>query len=221
MGETNRGLPSENVVINDELRVIHALRVKGFALAGVIAAAAQVAPNAAQSALDALTASGYANLRDGAIAGYSLTPMGRTRGEELLAEQLDAGGYRESFGTIYASFLKLNRPFLELCTRWQTRTIDNELVVNEHCDMIYDAAVIAELTTIDSLVVPVCRDLHALLNRFEHYEPRFANALAAIHTGNTDWFTKPTIDSYHSVWFELHEDLLATLGITRSQEGHS
>ena len=27
------------------------------------------------------------------------------------------------------------------------------------------------------------------------------------------------IDSYHTVWFELHEDLLATLGIERSSEG--
>jgi hypothetical protein len=26
------------------------------------------------------------------------------------------------------------------------------------------------------------------------------------------------IDSYHSVWFELHEDLLATLGIERGSE---
>ena len=30
--------------------------------------------------------------------------------------------------------------------------------------------------------------------------------------------TKPMIDSYHSVWFELHEDLLATLGIERGSE---
>jgi hypothetical protein len=27
------------------------------------------------------------------------------------------------------------------------------------------------------------------------------------------------IDSYHTVWFELHEDLLSTLGIERASEG--
>ena len=37
--------------------------------------------------------------------------------------------------------------------------------------------------------------------------------------GDTDWFTKPMIPSYHTVWFELHEDLLATLGIERGSEG--
>ena len=36
--------------------------------------------------------------------------------------------------------------------------------------------------------------------------------------GEVDWFTRPTIPSYHSVWFELHENLLATLGIDRAQE---
>ena len=44
-------------------------------------------------------------------------------------------------------------------------------------------------------------------------------ALARLHAGDKDWFTKPLIDSYHTVWFQLHEDLLTTLGIERSQEG--
>ena len=42
---------------------------------------------------------------------------------------------------------------------------------------------------------------------------RFAKA-----AGDGDWFTKPTIDSYHTVWFELHENLLSTLGIERGHE---
>ena len=29
------------------------------------------------------------------------------------------------------------------------------------------------------------------------------------------------IDSYHTVWFELHEDLLATLGIERDRGGRA
>jgi hypothetical protein len=27
-----------------------------------------------------------------------------------------------------------------------------------------------------------------------------------------------TLDSYHTVWFQLHEDLLVTLGISREEE---
>ena len=33
-----------------------------------------------------------------------------------------------------------------------------------------------------------------------------------MRAGDPDWFTRPTVDSYHTVWFELHENLLATLG---------
>jgi hypothetical protein len=48
-----------------------------------------------------------------------------------------------------------------------------------------------------------------------------AHALERTRAGDADWFTKPTIDSYHTVWFELHENLLATLGIERGTEPSS
>jgi len=40
-----------------------------------------------------------------------------------------------------------------------------------------------------------------------------------VSAGDVDWFTKPMIPSYHTVWFEMHEDLLCTLGIERGSEG--
>ena len=39
------------------------------------------------------------------------------------------------------------------------------------------------------------------------------------YNGALDYFTKPILPSYHTVWFELHEDLLATLSIDRASEG--
>ncbi len=33
------------------------------------------------------------------------------------------------------------------------------------------------------------------------------------------YFVSPLVDSYHSVWFECHEDFLLTLGRTRAGEG--
>ena len=66
---------------------------------------------------------------------------------------------------------------------------------------------------------PICAELAATLERFGSYGPRLAEARARVEGGDVDWFTKPMIDSYHTVWFELHEDLLATLGIERSTEG--
>ncbi len=203
----------------DELRVIHALRLKGFASSDIIAQTASIPVENVSTALEELTESGAVRFKAGTMTGYSLMPQGRQRGEQLLAAQLDAHGCRAEMQAAYGHFLALNRPFLELCTRWQTRTLDGELGVNDHTDRTYDDSIIAELVDTHDLMVPVCRELHELLDRFESYETRFEHALVAVRNGDTQWFTKPIIDSYHSVWFELHEDLLATLGIDRSQEG--
>ena len=70
-------------------------------------------------------------------------------------------------------------------------------------------------------VQPIVAELAAVLARFASYGPRFATALERVEAGELDWFTKPTIDSFHTVWFELHENLLATLGIERGTEDAS
>jgi hypothetical protein len=74
------------------------------------------------------------------------------------------------------------------------------------------------MAEIDSAIQPVCAALAAVLERFDGYGERFATALDRVRGGDLDWFTKPMIDSYHTVWFELHENLLATLGIQRAKE---
>ena len=35
---------------------------------------------------------------------------------------------------------------------------------------------------------------------------------------DAEWITSPTRDSIHTIWFELHEHLLATLGRDRTTE---
>jgi hypothetical protein len=101
-----------------------------------------------------------------------------------------------------------------VCTDWQVR--DEE--PNDHADAEYDAKVLTRLRDVDDGVDGVLADLAALLDRYGTYRPRFDAALARIDAGEREWFTKPLIDSYHTIWFELHEDLLSTLGLERSQE---
>ncbi|WP_459547562.1 hypothetical protein [Nocardia sp. X0981] len=43
-------------------------------------------------------------------------------------------------------------------------------------------------------------------------------ALRRARGGEHDWMDRTDVDSRHRVWFELHEDLLATLGIDRRAE---
>jgi pyruvate,orthophosphate dikinase len=36
--------------------------------------------------------------------------------------------------------------------------------------------------------------------------------------GSHEYIASPRIDSYHTVWFELHEDLILLAGRTREEE---
>lgn len=53
-----------------------------------------------------------------------------------------------------------------------------------------------------------------MLPRFGGYTARLQYALenAALDAA---WLTATDRDSFHRIWFELHEDLIATLGIRR------
>ena len=98
--------------------------------------------------------------------------------------------------------------------------VDGEQTPNDHSDTDYDATVIGRLADTNDAIQPICADLGALLARFGGYTDGFGNSLAKVQAGEQEWFTKPIIESYHTVWFELHEDLLATLGIERQSEAH-
>ena len=52
--------------------------------------------------------------------------------------------------------------------------------------------------------------------RFAPYAGRLGAALAAVHGGDARYVANPRVDSLHQIWFELHEDLLATLGRSRT-----
>jgi hypothetical protein len=61
-------------------------------------------------------------------------------------------------------------------------------------------------------------DLAACVERYGSYGDRLDAAIDRARSGETAYVDRPLVDSYHTVWFELHEDLLATLGLDRSQE---
>lgn len=199
--------------------VLHGLRLKGFGDVSAVAEAAGVDDPDAKPELDGLVAEGLAAYREGRLSGFTLTPAGRAEHARLIAEELDGSGQRDAVHAAYQRFLGINGDLLGICTAWQLRDVDGESVVNDHSDPAHDAAVIDQLADLDAKVQPICADLGRALQRFAAYGERLGGALAKVRAGDHDWFTKPMIASYHTVWFELHEDLLATLGIERSSEG--
>jgi DNA-binding PadR family transcriptional regulator len=199
--------------------VLHGLRLKGFAAAAAVMDAVGLVEDDAKPELDRLVEAGFASYRDGRLSGYSLTPAGREEHARLLAAELEATGRQPAVDDAYRRFLGINQDLLGICTAWQLREVDGESVINDHSDPEHDAGVIASLEALHAKVTPICADLGAALDRFAAYGSRLTNALERVRAGDVDWFTKPMLPSYHTVWFELHEDLLATLGIERSSEG--
>jgi hypothetical protein len=156
--------------------------------------------------------------RAGSVSGWTLTADGRAEDESRAAVELDEAGARAAIEAAYATFLSHNGDVLQLCTDWQIRETAHGRVVNAHDDAAYDEGVIERLVEVDQSIQPVTASLAAALERFDGYGSRLATAVEFVRRGENDWFTKPLIDSYHTVWFELHEDLLATLGIERGKE---
>lgn len=194
--------------------LLHGLRLKPFPDTEVLAAAVALPAPDVADALAAFADDGLVRRLDGHVTGWTLTPAGREEGARRLAAELDASGACDAVTDAYQRFVGLNDELLSVCTGWQLR----DEVVNDHTDAAYDQRVILRLVALHDQVRPIVADLRDHLARFGGYSPRLRTALERISAGERDWFTKPTIDSYHTVWFELHEDLLATLGLERAKE---
>jgi hypothetical protein len=197
--------------------VVHALKLKGFAVAPTVEGMTGLDGAEVDRHLVALGDDGLATYRDGRLCGWSLTPDGKAHHAEAVAAELDAAGCRDEVDDAYRRFLALNGDMLAVCTAWQMRGD----AINDHADAAYDKDVIDQLLGIHDRVRPITADLRDRLARYHRYGGRLRGALERVMAGEVEWFTKPVIDSYHTVWFELHEDLLSTLGLDRGREAIS
>ena len=76
-----------------------------------------------------------------------------------------------------------------------------------------------ELASFRRRLGPLCAELTTVLDRFAGYDDRFAAALGQAEAGRLSWVDGVSIDSCHTVLIQLHEDLLATLGLQRGAGG--
>lgn len=151
--------------------------------------------------------------------GWTLTDAGRAADEQLLAEELAATGHRETVADAHTGFAPLNARFLAACTHWQIRpTPGRPLALNDHTDYGWDARVVDELVSLGRRLGPLAAGLAARLARFDGYADRYADAVTRVERGEVRWVDSIDVDSCHRVWFELHEDLLATLGLQRGEQ---
>lgn len=151
---------------------------------------------------------------------WSLTDAGRGENERQLADELDATGARAVVVNAHRDFLPLNRRHGVACTRWQLRSMAGApAIFNDHTDPVWDDDVLHELEAVDTDLAGVTDRLVAVLPRFDGHAQRHRLALTRARAGDRAWVDGPDRASCQLVWMQLHEDLLATLGIPRGSDG--
>ncbi|MFI6166086.1 hypothetical protein ACIBCN_04795 [Nocardia sp. NPDC051052] len=204
-------------VSGSSLLTLHAIRLGGFADTKAVADRYGMPVGLAESHVRDFRERGWiSHFRFGTDAGWSLTESGRAENERLLADELSREGAKALVEDVYRVFLPLNARLVRVCTEWQLTILsDGSMRDNDHGDAHRDRQILAELQSLAAELVPLTRQLTERLARFSGYDTRFAEAvtLAADHP---EMVAGIEHDSAHRVWFELHEDLIATLGIDRT-----
>jgi hypothetical protein len=198
-----------------ELAVLQGVRLKGRVnpvdLAATLGAdLADIAP-----IVERLTAAGL--LTEGAT--LRITGSGSDRLAALLAEERE-GIDPAAMAAAYDDFRAVNSDFKRLVTDWQLKG-GPDGAPNAHDDADYDAAVLARLDDVHARTMPIIAAAAAQLPRLSAYAAKLAAALGKVKAGETTWLTRPLIDSYHTVWFELHEELIVAVGLTREEAARS
>jgi DNA-binding Lrp family transcriptional regulator len=195
-----------------ELTVLQAVRLKGRVSPADLAKTLDVDETDIAEAVRQLAADGV--LIEGAT--LRISPEGRARLAELLAtERKDVDS--AALGAAYDEFRSVNTDFKALVTDWQLKGG----WPNNHEDADYDAAVLARLHDLHQRVAPIIATVAAQLPRLSAYLAKLSAALDKVKSGEIAWLTRPLIDSYHTVWFELHEELILAVGLTREEAARS
>lgn len=190
-----------------EFDILHVVRIRGVVPDDGIARALDVSPEQLQSLREGLISDGALLHREGRrVSGYVLTEEGKERHAGEIASRMD--GLQDSLMPVYEQFLTMNGRIKGMCSNWQR--IEGEA-------KRWDA--IDELETFDSTAQVVFQRAGAVVPRFIKYGQGLRTALEMLGEGDLRYFTSPLVESYHTVWFEAHEDFLLCLGIDRAAEG--
>jgi hypothetical protein len=206
MCPTSTSGPDEQTRANDLLK---RLRVAGRAEAN----------NLDSNVINELIDKGW--LSTAGLDGCSLrlTPEGRKRALlEFAQDTCDLG--KELIDTVYERFGPLDQHLKVVITKWQLSGARRNGQMREARELIDGEPIADQLSEIHERAVKLLSELGKRLNRYLDYRNRLTAALGRIHERDYRFVASPLLDSYHAIWFELHEDLILLSGRSRSEEAH-
>jgi pyruvate,orthophosphate dikinase len=126
----------------------------------------------------------------------------------------EGSGARQAVEDAYQRFLPLDLELKRAITDWQLRGYSG----SSHLDA-EGWAIIDRVRRIHDRLSPILRRLATAVARLGDYRTRLAEALHHVEEhGEYAYLSGLTVDSYHTLWWHLHQELLWALGISRSED---
>jgi len=198
--------PDPGVRTADRLSVVSRALLVALATRGplendaLVAATGETGPEV-RSGLEAL-------LRQGLVAEHAATPTrlglstrGRTAAENAIVEERALLG--PVLEAVYREFAPLNQALKRALTAWQQEPSPPQA---------------RELLRVEQAARPMLDRLAALRPRYARLRTALREAGAGIAAGDTRFVAGLGVESLHSLWWQLHADLLAVLGRSRGED---
>ncbi|MGQ0620316.1 MAG: hypothetical protein ACT4QA_10405 [Panacagrimonas sp.] len=193
---------------------VHALALRLKADLPTLQASTGTDASTLEAALAPAVADGYVIPARGL---YVLAPKGATWLQERYPQEFAAQRADTQLMAEYGRFEVINRELKSLITQWQSMSVGGKQVPNDHSDAVHDGRILDRLASLHERAEALLARMAARLPRLGRYATRLGDALDRALNGEHEWVSGIRCDSYHTVWFEMHEDLLRLLGLKREE----
>lgn len=198
--------------MKDQQLALHGLAIKKHGAAAEVAAITGLDTARVQGFLEDAVAAGRA-VKTG--EKYMLTPIAQVALKTGYSRDFSTERDNAAMGKAYDDFEKINEQLKQLITDWQTLDVGGSKVPNDHSNADHDSKIIDKLGSLHERAEPMLDRLAAGLPRLKVYKNLLQTALERAEDGDIAWVSDARCLSYHTVWFELHEDLIRILGRQR------
>jgi len=156
--------------------------------------------------------SGLINRTDEGL--WEITKTGETAVEKARKMLLEQCTRKEEFLNYCKEFEVINNRFKSLISKWQVKEVNGRLIPNVHDDPEYDFSILEQLNKVHEETKDLISRIANIFPIYERFIKRLDVTWERINNGNFEYIDVAR-NSYHNIWFELHESLLKLSGMKR------